>query len=669
MNLVEEHPQYNGGHHLASANPHVDPPLVGRQKPDGQICSMNAIVVSDRPEVGSELASRLRSGGFAVDCRGYHSAEARFDQAEWPALVVLDDFGGNPWELCRRIRAQANGNLALVWVVVEKDNSQSQRSALEAGADDCLTVPSDADAFALRIAAAVRRVAAMQEIPLAKAALQESIERFSLVERGARGGAWDARLKGLPFESPDDPVWYSPGMKRLFGHSEEEFPNVLRSWTSRVHPDDLPSVVEEVKRCLAAKTPFEIEYRLLTKSAGYRWFSSRGEGIFDQQGRLVRVAGSVRDITENHLVAEALQASEEKWRSLVENAPDTITVVDPEGKILFMNRDWPGVTSERSLGDNLVSLAPLDRRDAVRTTLQEVARFGLPLRFELTLAGADGQLIWYGSRVGPIRNADGITALIIITTDISFRKRQDAALHQEQELLRKLLDLHERERQLFAYEIHDGMAQEMTGALMHLQAFEHIAADSLGSSDFERGLSLLRQAVEEARQLISGLRPPVLDEMGIVAAIEYLIHEIQPDVPNIQFVHRTKFVRLAPPLESAMFRIVQEALSNIRAHSGSNRAKIELFELGQQLRLIVRDWGHGFDPANVTEGRFGLQGIRQRGRLLGATVVIESHPGKGRSVVVDFPWIVDRTGRRFAACGSPEPAALARDMMRCCADH
>jgi len=604
--------------------------------------NMNALVICDRPQLRADLEGRLNAGGFTTSFHDYPSAAASFDLAEWPSLVVLACFRGNPWELCRRIRSRPEGDLALIWVVVEKDEPDLLNAALTARADDCLPLPLESHWSDLRLAAAARRVTAMQEIPRAKAALRESVERWSLAERGAHGGVWDARPNRLPLDSPEIEIWYSPGMKQVFGFSDEEFPNVLGSWMSRVHPDELPSVMEAIKQCLADKSEFEVEYRLLTKGGEYRWFSGRGEGIFDQEGQLVRVAGSVRDITENRRVADALHASEAKWRSLVENAPDTITVVDPKGTIQFMNRDWPGIADEQSLGSNLLSLLPEEQRESVRTVLQEVAQTGSAGRFELTIRRADGKLIWYGSRIGPVHCTDGIVSLVIITTDITMRKRHEAALHQEQELLRKLLDLHERDRQIVAYEIHDGMAQEMAAALMHLQAFQHVAAERLEGSDFDRGLNLLRQAVQEARRLISGLRPPVLDELGIIAAIDYLINEARPDVPDIQFVHHTKFDRLAPPLESAIFRIVQEALSNIRAHSGSRRAKVELLEHGQQLRLVVRDWGKGFDPAKANEGRFGLQGIRQRVRLLGARVVIESRPGEGTTVVVDFPLILNR---------------------------
>jgi signal transduction histidine kinase len=96
---------------------------------------------------------------------------------------------------------------------------------------------------------------------------------------------------------------------------------------------------------------------------------------------------------------------------------------------------------------------------------------------------------------------------------------------------------------------------------------------------------------------------------------------------------------LAAPLEAAIFRITQEALANIRRHSGGTKARLSLLQHGDWVRLIVRDWGCGFEPGRVQEERFGLQGIRQRARLLGTTATIESAPGKGTIVVVDFPRI------------------------------
>jgi signal transduction histidine kinase len=120
------------------------------------------------------------------------------------------------------------------------------------------------------------------------------------------------------------------------------------------------------------------------------------------------------------------------------------------------------------------------------------------------------------------------------------------------------------------------------------------------------------------------------------------VNESRPEIRHLEFVNRTHFGRLAAPLESAIFRITQEALTNIRRHSGSDRASLALLQHGEWIRLVIRDWGCGFEPGKVQEERFGLQGIRQRARLLGTDATIESAPGKGTLIVIDFPLILDQ---------------------------
>ena len=206
-----------------------------------------------------------------------------------------------------------------------------------------------------------------------------------------------------------------------------------------------------------------------------------------------------------------------------------------------------------------------------------------------------------------------------------------------------MLDVHERERQLVTYEIHDGLVQHMTASLMHLEAFCEAGQPDGGYefAEFEHGLRLMRTAVREARRLISGLRPPILDESGVVAALEYLVSESRKDGPEIEFVHNTNFHRLAPPLESAIFRVVQEALTNVRRHSHTKRARLELVQEGDRVRVRVRDWGCGFNPEQVREETFGLQGIRERARLLGGSAQILSSAGAGTEIKVEFPLLLE----------------------------
>ena len=152
---------------------------------------------------------------------------------------------------------------------------------------------------------------------------------------------------------------------------------------------------------------------------------------------------------------------------------------------------------------------------------------------------------------------------------------------------------------------------------------------------------LLKQCHAEIRRLISGLRPPVLDEFGVVTALQNLTYESMARWgTDIAFQHQVQFDRLEPSLENAIYRIAQESLTNACQHSQSEKVRLELTQHGDTVRISVRDWGMGFDPQSTGEKCFGLAGIRERARLLGGRIAIESRLGEGCHVVVDLPVIV-----------------------------
>jgi signal transduction histidine kinase len=137
----------------------------------------------------------------------------------------------------------------------------------------------------------------------------------------------------------------------------------------------------------------------------------------------------------------------------------------------------------------------------------------------------------------------------------------------------------------------------------------------------------------------------ILDESGIAAAIDYLVCEnTQRGGPRIEFRDNLGDDRFAPSLEVAVFRIVQEALTNARRHGRCDRVRIDLSRLDGTIRVEVRDWGVGFDPATVTENQFGLEGIRERARLLGGRANIDAAPGKGTCVMVELPIVKELPG-------------------------
>ena len=138
----------------------------------------------------------------------------------------------------------------------------------------------------------------------------------------------------------------------------------------------------------------------------------------------------------------------------------------------------------------------------------------------------------------------------------------------------------------------------------------------------------------------------MLDEFGVVEAIQNLVYEQNKDGgPEIEFEHDMAGERFPPPLENAIFRIVQESLNNACRHSRSDRIRVALTRRDNRICIDVRDWGVGFDSSAVEEQRFGLQGIRERVRLLDGSMAIESAPGKGTHISVELPLAATETRR------------------------
>ena len=276
--------------------------------------------------------------------------------------------------------------------------------------------------------------------------------------------------------------------------------------------------------------------------------------------------------------------------------------------------------------DALVALAEGSRRyeaESLHHTLR-----GKPIHVAISLAVAPG--------------CEETQSLVVVSMlDITERKRAEQAVLQEQDRLRRLLDVYEQHRRLVAYEIHDAIAQPLAAALMTLQGgLSQVSSrcEAPINEVLQGALGLLQQTIGESRRLMSGLRPPILDDDGLVEAIDYLVCESGTGV-KIDYSHDVRFGRLVWPLETAIFRIVQESLQNALRHSRAKRVRIVLDQQDDRVRVEVRDWGIGFDPARVDPNRFGLEGIRERAELFGGNLLIESAPGEGTRIVADFPII------------------------------
>jgi PAS domain S-box-containing protein len=349
----------------------------------------------------------------------------------------------------------------------------------------------------------------------------------------------------------------------------------------------------------------------------------------------------------SHFLIDAF-ASEERYRLLVEKTNDLIWELDRNGAYSYVNprfKELLGYEPEELIGKTPFEFMPPEEAERLRRLFQGYSASGQgSWRGEVVRFHKDGRRLVHETNVSPIFDAAGaFCGFRGITRDVTERKRVEQTLQREHRVLRQLLRAQDRDRQLIAYEIHDGLAQQLAAAGMLFQDLDRTKRQipEEASEILDAVHELLGQSLAEARRLISGVRSPIFDESGVAAAIEHLVREnADRTTAEISFRSKVRFDRLEPGLENAIYRIAQECLSNACRHSESEKVQVELVQQDDVVQIIVQDWGIGFDPQAVDEKCFGLVGIRERARLLGGEISIETGPGEGSRIVVTLPTLL-----------------------------
>ena len=348
-----------------------------------------------------------------------------------------------------------------------------------------------------------------------------------------------------------------------------------------------------------------------------------------------------KEVAQRKAVEEVIRTSEARLQGILDNTTALVHLKDLQSRYLLINRRWEelfDIKMEQIVGRTAHEFFPSEIVEVWETNDRKVIETCQPIHVE-EVAPQKDCLHTYLAVKFPIKDAHGaVVAVGGISTDITDRKQTLEALEAEQELLRHTLVVQDHDRQLLAYEIHDGMVQYVAGALMHLDAVRSQIENESLARRLDQVVVVLKKTVDEGRRLIDGIRTPVLDDWGIVAAVGQLIEEEERAHVQVEFVKNGELGRMLPNVEEALYRITQEALTNIRKHSRSKKVRIALGRRGDRVQLEVRDWGVGFEPTNGAAKVHGLRGMGERAKIAGGQCTIQSAPGAGTQIVVDVPY-------------------------------
>ena len=325
--------------------------------------------------------------------------------------------------------------------------------------------------------------------------------------------------------------------------------------------------------------------------------------------------------------------------ALLDASTESAFLLDLKGVVLVANRTLAerlNTTVDELVGQPIADFVPPEAATRGRAHCESVIETGEP---EARVEEWNGR--YFDRRIQPICDESGRVILLAgFSAEITARRLAEQRIQAEQRLLRELLDLQERERKLISHELHDGFVQDIVGAQMLLEAAisQTGAEDSILYEEMVSAQQLLQQSITEARRMIRDLRPVIIrEDTGIIGALDDMVaQEEKSGELRICFEHKVRFKRLDPMLEGTIFRIVHEALVNIRKHSESPTVAIRLTQ-PDDLLLEIEDHGKGFNVDQISPDRFGVRGIRERARLFGGRATIESCMGVGTKISVSLP--------------------------------
>jgi len=434
----------------------------------------------------------------------------------------------------------------------------------------------------------------------------------------------------------------NPAICAMLGYSEDR---LLSMSVMDIHPPDkLPRALAAFENLVRGHARIAEAVPVL-RGDGTVFDADISTSLLTYRGRLA-VLGIFRDITDRVRAEAALRASEERYRAVVEDQTEVICRFNADGTLTFVNEVFCrffGKACNELIGRKWQPLVTPEELPIVERQILAMSPANPIAVIENRVRSGRGEIRWMQFVYRGFFDPSGrLVEVQAVGRDVTDLKQAQEALAREHRALKRLLQSSDHERRLIAYEIHDGLAQQLAGALMQFEthAYQKDKLPELANNAFEVGIAMLRQAHFETRRLISGVRPPILDEAGIMAAIAHLVNEEQrKGGPRIELHGQIEHERLNPILENAIYRIVQEALANACQHSQSEQVIVELGQEGGKIRIEVRDQGIGFDPDAIAENQFGVAGIRERARLLGGIATIESSPGQGTRIAVELPLI------------------------------
>jgi PAS domain S-box-containing protein len=498
----------------------------------------------------------------------------------------------------------------------------------------------------------------------AEEALRRSEAYLAEAQRLSRTGStgWDVA---------SGEIYWSEETYRIFEYDRTVKPTV-ELILQRVHPDDSAVVNETIERASREGKDYEYKYRLLMPDGSIKHVHVVAHATINQSGG-VEFVGAVMDETAAKQAEEALRISEEQWRDVFENNPIMYFMVDEAGKVMAVNpfgADQLGYRVDELVGQPVLSVFYGSDREAVQNSLAAcLEQLGRGTSWEFRSVRKNGTVLRVRGSAKAVARVNG-PILLIACEDITEQRRAEEALFHAG------LEARVSERVRIAREMHDTLLQSFHGLMLRFQVARDMlpARPEEAMQSLDGALAMADQAITESRDAIQDLRSKPIGPIDLEHLLTALGQELadsrdeNDDATTFSVTVEGERRTLSPSLQDEVYRVGREVLRNAFRHAGARHIDAEIRYDERLLRLRIRDDGKGIEPKVLEKGgragHWGLIGIRERAKRMGAQLHFWSEAGVGTEVQLTVPasvaYEISRAGNEFKPIPQDDESGIVR---------
>lgn len=473
--------------------------------------------------------------------------------------------------------------------------------------------------------------------------IEEKLKLLNMAIKSAGIGTWVFDLDGKK-------SYFDEKACQLLGFVPSHFKSTAKEFLGRIHPEDRKEVKRHLSKLIKRESDIKTDFRVIWPDGSVRFLTAKAQTIINDKGTPVRLNGLIWDITDQQLLQNTLQENIRKTDSIINNLNGAVfrCKFDEEMTMEYISEGINELTGY-SLSDFLMnsvrsfaSILYAGDKERVWKSIKDNLHENNSFTVEYRIVSAQGDIKWIWERGRGVFEGKNIIALEGFLSDITDKKKVEeeleSSLTQLHQLAQHIEEVRENERVAISRELHDDLGQALTAVKIDLATIKQNVSDMATVLIINRASALVSDTIKTVQKITSQLRPQIIDDLGLGTAIEWYTKEFEQRNRVKVILELDSDIIITPEASLIIFRIMQEALTNIARYSGANSVKITLSKKMKNIDFSISDDGTGIpEDKLISKNSFGIISMKERAASLGGTLKIYREDNRFTVINLVFP--------------------------------